>query len=108
MSRDRGDVSLAVCIVGAACTAAPFIVKASANDAATGVALWAGAIVAVIAAGTGMWAIAKNIWRWGRKIEDTFDAVAALQERSERMEVRQLAHQEQIRDLADAIRPTAD
>jgi len=90
-----------VCIGGAACTAAPFVVAMSAQDIGTGIAFWSGVTVAVIAAGTGMWRVVRAVYRWGRKIEETLEAVAALQTQAERMELRQVGTSEQLRDLSD-------
>jgi uncharacterized protein involved in tolerance to divalent cations len=90
-----------VCIGGAACTAAPFVVAMSAQDIGTGIAFWSGVVIAVLAAGTGMWTVARNVYRWGRKIEDTFETVAELKVTGERMELRQVGTSEQLRDLSE-------
>jgi len=100
VTRDRGEASLIVCLGGAAITALPVVVAATATDVGTSIAFWAGVIIAVLAAGTGMWRLVRVIYRWGRKIEDTFDTVADLKVDSERMEKRQLAMQDQLRNLA--------
>jgi uncharacterized protein involved in tolerance to divalent cations len=73
----------------------------TANDIGAGLALWSGVVVAVLAAGTGVWRVIRNVYRWGRKIEETFEAVADLQATGERMELRQLATSEQVRDLSE-------
>lgn len=100
--RDQGEASLAVMIAGAAVTVAP-VVAITATEVGTGIAFWAGVCVAVLAAGTGMWKLVSVIYRWGRKVEQTFDAVADLQARAERMELRQLATSEQLRDVAERL-----
>jgi uncharacterized protein involved in tolerance to divalent cations len=98
---DRGEASLVVCLGGAAITALPVVIAATAQDVGTGIAFWAGVIIAVLAAGTGVWRMVRAIYRWGRKIEVTFDTVADLKTDSERMEKRQLAMQQQLRDLSE-------
>lgn len=103
MQRDRGEVSLVVCLAGAAATALPVVVAATATDVGTGIAFWAGVIIAVLAAGTGMWRLVRAIYHWGRKIEETFDGVATLKTDSERMEKRQLAMQQQLRDVSERL-----
>lgn len=99
---DKGEASLVVCMGGAAITAFPVVIAAAtAQDVGTGLAFWAGVIIAVLAAGTAVWRMVRVIYRWGRKIEETFDAVAELKQDGTRMEARQLAMQQQLRDLSE-------
>lgn len=107
MTRQRGEASLVVMIVGAAATATPVVMAATATEVGSGLAFWAGVVVAILAAGTGMWRLVRVIYRWGRKVEETFEAVADLQVRAERMEgtqermeLRQVGTSEQLRDLS--------
>lgn len=96
--RERGEAMIGA-VVGALATGAPVILAVSGKQVGDGV-IWVGAVVAALTAiGIG----AGKVWRLVRAAVRELDKIEDLVARAERMEIRQLAVQEQVRDLAQQL-----
>ena len=86
-------------VAGAIATGAPVILAVSGKQFGDGV-IWVGAVVAALTAiGIG----AGKVWRLIRAAVRELDKIEDLVTRAERVEIRQLAMQEQLRDVSERL-----
>jgi hypothetical protein len=93
---DKGEATVLLSVVGAYATAAPVILAVTTKEVGDGV-IWVGAIFAALTAiGIGVGKLFRLLRAASRKL----DQIGDLVDRAERMELRQLATSEQLRDLS--------
>ena len=96
--RDQGEAMVGA-VAGAIATGAPVILAVSGKQFGDGV-IWVGAVVAALTAiGIG----AGKVWRLVRAAVRELDKIEDLVTRAERVEIRQLAMQEQLRDVSERL-----
>jgi len=95
VNRDRGEATVILATIGALATSAPLLVP-QITGAEDGLYRTAAFITAIVAIGVGV----GKVWQLARILVRKLDQLGDLVERSERMELRQLATQEQLRDLS--------
>lgn len=93
---DKGEATVMLSVIGAYATAAPAILAVSGRALGDGV-IWVGAIFAAL---TAIGIAVGKVWRLLRAASHKLDQITDLVERAERMELRQLATSEQLRDLS--------
>jgi hypothetical protein len=93
---DKGEATVVLSVVGAWATAAPALVALSSKEFGDGV-IWIGAIFAAL---TAIGIAVGKVWKLLRAASHKLDQIEDLVNRAERMELRQLSTQEQLRDLS--------
>lgn len=93
---DKGEMTVVLSVIGAYATAAPALVALTGKQFGDGV-IWVGAIFAAL---TAIGIAVGKVWRLLRAASHKLDQITDLVERAERMELRQLATSEQLRDLS--------
>lgn len=100
MKRDGGESTIILSVAGALATGAPAILAVSGKQIGDSV-IWVGAIVAALTAiGIGV----GKVWTLFRAASRKLDQIEGLVQRAERMELRQLGAQEQLRDTQEQLR----
>lgn len=93
---DKGEATIALAVAGAWATGAPVIIALSGREFGDGV-IWVGAIFLAL---TAMGVAVGKLWRLLRAASHKLDQIEDLVNRAERMELRQLATSDQLRDLS--------
>ena len=103
MKPERGEATVVLSVAGALATGAPVVLAVSGKQFGDGI-IWVGAIVAALTAigiGVGkVWTLFRAAGRKLDQIEGLVERAERMEGTQERMELRQLATQDQLRDLS--------